>query len=250
MLVPIKHEKIYTIIIDQITELIKDRNLKPGDKLPSERELAQALSVSRASVRQAISAIAAKGMITVKQGDGTYVAEPSESNPSMQDLIINSLGDNLASQQINPVEIAEARRFLESEVARLCAIHAGEDICNKLQEILDETIPKIETSTDSNFFYTQNVKLHQLIAVGSQNKVYEIFTSSFIQLMNGNLWCWGKDHATNKMYHRKVNWQEHIELVDAIKNHDSERARDIMYKHMSSVVNEMGEIFNQNQQEE
>ena len=131
MLSPIKTEKLYTIISHQIEDLIEQEHLKPGDKLPSERELAQALSVSRTSVRQAISAIASKGLITVKQGDGTYVAEPVIKMP--KDIIIDSLGQSLASRQINPIEIAQARRLIESETAKLCALNADEKTCKKLR---------------------------------------------------------------------------------------------------------------------
>lgn len=240
MLSPIKTEKLYTIIIHQIEALIEQEHLKPGDKLPSERELAQALSVSRTSVRQAISAIASKGLITVKQGDGTYVAEPMNKVP--KDIIVDSLGQSLAARQINPIEIAQARRLIESETAKLCAINADEQICNKLRNIIAQS----KSFTGDNYpnFYNLNIELHRTIADGADNKVYKIFMECFIELMNGNLWYWGKEHSGNQRMWKDKNWEQHEDLVNAICNHNPELASQIMYDHMSTVVTEMSGVFN------
>lgn len=240
MLSPIKTEKLYTIISHQIEDLIEQEHLKPGDKLPSERELAQALSVSRTSVRQAISAIASKGLITVKQGDGTYVAEPVIKMP--KDIIIDSLGQSLASRQINPIEIAQARRLIESETAKLCALNADEKTCKKLRDIIASS--KSINEDKHVDFHDLNVELHRTIADGADNKVYKIFMECFIELMHGNLWYWGKEHSEDHHKWRAKNWAEHEELVDAICRHDPEAAERIMYEHMSTVVTEMQEVFN------
>ena len=237
---PIKTEKHYTIISQQIEDLIEAEHLQPGERLPSERELAQALSVSRTSVRQAISAIASKGLVRVKQGDGTFVAEPSDKMP--KDIIVDSLGKSLASQQINPIEIAEARRLVESEAAKLCAKNADEDICRRLREII---VQSKSIDADKHYgFYELNVKLHRIIAEGADNTVYKIFMECFIELMHGNLWYWGKEHSPDHGKWREKNWKEHEELVEAICNHDPESAARIMYEHMSTVVMEMQGVFN------
>ncbi len=239
MLTPIKTEKLYTIIIQQIEDLIEEKHLQPGDRLPSERDLAQALSVSRTSVRQAISAIASKGLVRVRQGEGTFVAEPANKMP--KDILVDSLGKSLAMQQINPVEIATARRLVETEVAGLCAENATDEICRKLNAIIDES--KQITEGTHKDFYDLNITLHRLIAEGSGNAVYKIFVECFIELMNGNLWYWGKEHSDAHCQRREKNWQEHEELVAAICNHDTAKAKQIMYSHMTTVIDEMSEVF-------
>lgn len=241
MLTPIKTEKIYTIIIQQITDMIEANHLQPGDKLPSERELAQKLSVSRTSVRQALSAIAAQGIIRVKQGGGTFIAEHHDPTNTTKEAFVESLSASLASQQINPIEIAQARRLVESEVAGLCALNADSDICKELTEIISKAKAADENSHET--FYELNNQLHTIIAKGSRNAVYYIFMQSFIQLMSGNLWFWGKEHSKDHRGIREKNWTEHEELVEAICRHESEKARLIMYNHLSTVVNEMTEVF-------
>ena len=76
---PIKTKKIYEEIMEQIRQMIAQGDLKPGDKLPSERELADTLGVSRTSVREALTALGALGIIDVKSGEGTFIRRSNDS---------------------------------------------------------------------------------------------------------------------------------------------------------------------------
>jgi DNA-binding FadR family transcriptional regulator len=239
MLKPIKTEKIYEIIVKQITDLIKEKQLRPGSRLPSEREIAATLSVSRASVRQAIAALAARGIVTVQQGDGTFISETYEGvlNPT---TLLQDLGQYLASEQISPKQIAEVRRLIETEAAGQCAIYADYDICKSLKKILQEASKDTIKEDD---FSRLNDEFHMLIAKGSKNRVYELLMKTFIELMNGNMWYYGKKHSSDREQRRKINWKQHALLTDAICNHDEHRARQIMQAHLNSVVIEMTEVF-------
>ena len=73
MFSPIKNTKVYEQVIDQIKEMINEGTLKKGDKLPSERDLAQQLNVGRTSIREAIRALEVIGLIDCKQGEGNYI---------------------------------------------------------------------------------------------------------------------------------------------------------------------------------
>ncbi|HBP64409.1 MAG TPA: GntR family transcriptional regulator, partial [Desulfosporosinus sp.] len=72
---PIRTKKIYEQIVEQIGILVADGKLKPGDRLPSERELVERFQVSRASIREAISALELMGLIEVRAGEGTYIRQ-------------------------------------------------------------------------------------------------------------------------------------------------------------------------------
>ena len=76
---PIKTRRIYEEIVDQLKMMIIQGNLKPGDKLPSERELSEQLGVSRSSVREALSALEAMSILDIRSGEGTFVRETSQS---------------------------------------------------------------------------------------------------------------------------------------------------------------------------
>lgn len=239
MLKPIKTEKIYEIIVKQITDLINENQLRPGSRLPSERDIAAKLSVSRASVRQAIAALAAKGIVTVQQGDGTYISEKHEGSLTPTTLL-QDLGQYLASEQISPRQIAEVRRLIETESAGQCAIHADAEVCNALSRIIQKA--GTDSLQDADFSQL-NDEFHMLIAKGSGNRVYELLMKTFIDLMNGNMWYYGKKHSRDREQRRKINWKQHALLTDAICNHDEFRARQIMQAHLNSVVIEMTEVF-------
>jgi DNA-binding FadR family transcriptional regulator len=233
MLEPIKTEKLYNLIMRRIFDLIKEENLKPGDKLPSERALATALSVSRASVRQAIAALSAKGAIVMRQGDGTYV-----SNPDAQTL--ESFGQFLAGSQIDPDEILEVRILVECEGARLCAIRADDQHLSLLQDILKEhekISPQWETPN------TLNKELHTAIVQGAQNKALLRITDVVWDIMRSNMWPLLKKETTNTREQMELHWRQHKEIVSAICLHDSDGAYKAMYSHLSTIKKDMDALI-------
>jgi GntR family transcriptional repressor for pyruvate dehydrogenase complex len=76
MLKAVKKTRVYEDIVSQVKELIAEGKLRPGDQLPSERELSEMFQVSRASVREAIRALESIRLIEIRQGEGTYIASP------------------------------------------------------------------------------------------------------------------------------------------------------------------------------
>jgi len=74
---PIKTRKIYEEIVEQLKDMLSRGELRPGDRLPSEREMAESLGVSRASVREALTALEAIGILDIRPGEGTYVKQTS-----------------------------------------------------------------------------------------------------------------------------------------------------------------------------
>ncbi|HHY46961.1 MAG TPA: FadR family transcriptional regulator, partial [Firmicutes bacterium] len=121
---PIGHKRAYLQIIEQIKALLRDGRLRPGDRLPSERLLAQQLNASRASVREALSAMELAGLVYSRKGSGTYISEEAMriSAAISPDL------ERLASDS-GPVEIIRAREVVEAGLAELAALNASaEDI--------------------------------------------------------------------------------------------------------------------------
>ena len=108
---PIKTKKIYEEIVEQIKELFAQGDLKPGDKLLSEREFAERLQVSRASVREALSALEAMGLIEIKPGEGTFIRQMGVSS------IIEPLALLLLMEKDQVFELFELRKILEVEAA-------------------------------------------------------------------------------------------------------------------------------------
>ena len=236
---PIKQNKIYEIIMEEITNIIGESNLKPGDKLPSERDIATLLSVSRASVRQAISALISKGILISKQGDGTYVADTCSDNGKN---IVEEISLSLASEQVSPVEIIEARRIVECEIARLCALRANHEIREKLVNVINKF-----DSYDPKKGSLKNLvnELHLTIAEGSNNRVLILMMKTILRLMTGNMWHLSRSiRPYNFEYSFDYHAMQQKEIVNAILSKNPDEAEKAMERFLDNIGDEMRLVFN------
>jgi DNA-binding FadR family transcriptional regulator len=228
MLEPIKTDKLYKLIMERISKLIDEEKLAPGDKLPSERELALSLSVSRASVRQAIVALAAKGLLVMRQGDGTYISDPGEEKGH----ILEGFGRFLSKTQLDPEDILESRILVECEASRLCTIRATDEQISKIKAI---HLSKIDADPDESGANTLlNRELHYAIAEGAQNQVLLMFMEVLWNTMEDNMWPLLKKESISKYERKKSHDQQHEAIVSAICARDGDKAYKAMYAHLSS----------------
>ena len=129
MLNPVKNIKVYEAIIEQIKDSVKNGELKSGDKLPSERELAEKLQVSRTSVREALKALSMLGLIDSKHGDGNFI----KSN--VEDCLLEPLSVVFLLIGNRNEEIFQLRRIIEPEAAAIAANNITEYELNELRLI-------------------------------------------------------------------------------------------------------------------
>lgn len=135
MLEPIKRTRLYESVFKQILDLIKDGSLKPGDRLPTERDLSAKLNVSRTSIREALRALEMMGYIDTRvgTGGGTFIKEVTIDN------IINPLTRLLNSYKKKEfiLELIEVRIIFETATAKLAARRCDEDDLRNIQESMD-----------------------------------------------------------------------------------------------------------------
>jgi GntR family transcriptional repressor for pyruvate dehydrogenase complex len=125
--------RLYESVIEQIMNLIKNNKLKPGDKLPPERELAGRLSISRGSLREAFRVLESRGIIKSKPGGGRYIREIRKNGHNNTENIILSL------EKSSILELLEAREIFEVKIVKLTAQKAtAEDI-----ELIEEALNKM-----------------------------------------------------------------------------------------------------------
>ena len=156
----IKRESTLEVIVQQIKDQIKKGILKPGEKLPSERKLADLLRVSRASIREAIQALAFSGYLEVNQGKGTFITESAVK----YDEICNFFS-RLSDYSLN--YLMEVRIMLEGEFARLATLRATKDEIDEIVRMYNE----ISNSKDLNTFVVKDLGLHLTIAKATHNPV-------------------------------------------------------------------------------
>ena len=158
----VKQHRIFQDIVEQVRRLLDDGRLKPGDQLPSERELSETFQVSRASVREAIRALESMGLIEIRSGEGTYVASPADS-------LVSPLASAFRLRKDALREIFEARRIIEPEIAALAAQRATPSQVDALEAILKDQSRQIANGESG---MEADTVFHSTLAQAAGNKVF------------------------------------------------------------------------------
>src|SRR5271168_1919998 len=132
----VRMNKVYEEVAKQIERLIL-KKLQPGDKLPSERELAETLKVSRSSIRDAIRSLELMGLVEPRQGMGTIVREASSES------VLNPFAGALKRRRELVSELLDFRRMLEPPLAARAATHASADEISEMEDILQRQEEKL-----------------------------------------------------------------------------------------------------------
>jgi len=216
----IKRQSTLEVIIQQIKSQIKKGILKPGEKLPSERKLADLLGVSRASVREAIQALAFSGYLEVIQGKGTYILEIA----TKYDEIVNFFSE-FSNYSLD--YLMEARIMLEGEFARLAALNAKQEEIDIIEKIFSE----ICNSKDVNTFFVKDLELHLTIAKATHNP----FMNGLMKIIGEMLYKETRKIIEGSKNIMKNNIETIKGIVQAIKQRNSDKAKEMMIKHIKDV---------------
>jgi len=221
----IKRESTLEIIVQQIKLQIKNGSLKPGEKLPSERKLANLLGVSRASVREAIQALAYSGYLEVIQGKGTYVLDMA----AKYDEIVNFLSE-FSNYSVD--YLMEARMIIEGELARLAAMNASQGEIDLMQKI----VRKISHTRDANSFFVKDLELHLTIAKASHNPVL----NGLMKIIGELIYKETESILEASKEYCERNLKNIKDLVKAIKEKDAIKAKQLMIEHISNIKSSLG----------
>lgn len=164
---------------EQLQELIVQRRLKPGDRLPSERELGEVLCVSRTVVREAVRTLSAKGLLEVRGAAGTFVCEPSG------DVISELLSIFMSHTEAGDVShghVHEMRRVLEIEMAGLAAQRRDDQDLDEMRSLVDQ-VSKPGISRED--YVRVDVGFHKAVAHASKNPLFPIVLGSIENLLVG-----------------------------------------------------------------
>lgn len=230
----IKPEKLYMVIMDEISRWIEDNHLCPGDRIPSERTLAESLSVSRTSVRLAITAMVERGVLTIHRGSGIFV------NGNEHCRLDERLLMNMAISQISSRQIVAARRLIECETVFLCAKNADDLFCSRLNSLLERR-RIAEDRGDS--YDNMNREFHLAIAEGSENYVYLLLMKKIVGYMKECMWMYANARQLSGLDTLNLHLDQHEEIAKAICSHDANHAREIMSIHILDSDSEMSMLF-------
>ncbi len=206
-----------------IIQFIKNNSMTAGDKLPTEYELADKLSVGRSTIREAVKALASRNILKIKQGSGTFIS-------SDMGIVKDPLGLSLINNDISlAFDMINVRLIFEPEMAALAAINATDDDC----AAIDGACTTVEKLINSNTAYSkEDSRFHEAVARASGNKVIDRINKVINSSIQKNIFVTEDAlRGDTLIYHRQI--------ADAIKEHDSIGARCGMITHLNILRNYM-----------
>ena len=218
---PVGQERVSSEIVHQIERLILEGVLRPGDRLPAERDLAGEFGVSRPTLREALALLEASGLLTARQGGGTYVADVMHS--IFGEPIIRLFGKHEKATG----DYLEFREGIESITARYAALRATPEEIADLEVKLQKCN---ETTGDVKEYLTADFDFHYTIAKITKNDL--LIQSMFVV----KKYCY---EALVKYVDKAISvdgTKRHKGILEAIKNHDPDAAEDHMNKHILKVI--------------
>jgi GntR family transcriptional repressor for pyruvate dehydrogenase complex len=219
---PVRSSKVYEQIAEQIEQRILSGKLRSGDRLPTERELAEQFQASRTAVREAMKTLAQKGLVDMRPGRGTIVIDGTSQ------AMRHSLGLMMRVGRANgSEELVEVREILEPEIAALAAARATEEHIDALQEavkVMDASLDNADTyiAADNDF--------HRALAKATQNTLILTFVDSIVDLLSEqrkHIFSVAGGSARGQMHHKLI--------LETILHHDPEAARAAMRAHLQQV---------------
>jgi len=211
-------------VVEDVQRLILDGGLRPGDRLPAEKELAAELGVSRGSLREGVRALVVLGILEARHGDGTYVTDLDAATLLAPLAFLADLPGDQAP-------LHAVRAVLETEAAGLAAMHLTDAHLARARAALDDTARAlVATRTDPARLAAADLAFHRAIADGSGNTVL----SALLDALAGGharrrVWDELHDLAGDRTF------EDHDAILAAVAARDPDRARLRMAMHMVAV---------------
>lgn len=231
---PVRPQRVADAVLGQIEGMILEGSLKPGQKLPTERELAKQFEVSRPSVREALQKLAARGLLVSRQGGGTYVSV------EIGEAFADSVMDLFGSHPEFHYDLLEFRHALEGISAYYAALRSTEADKRILQKRFDELVatypemdPELEAEADAAFHLTISEAAHNVVLLHSMRGLFSMLERSIVDNLSS---LFERPGARDQLYN------QHKALLDAILDGDAELAQQRSHEHLVFVEDSLLEM--------
>jgi len=208
--------------LESLRAYIAEGSFTPGDRLPAERELTEALGTKRATLRRALDRLEQEGVIWRHVGKGTFLSEPREEMPS------NWLGE--VSRQLTPVKMMRARLSIEPAIAREAAINASGEALARIMRAVEGA----EDAVDWAGYEAMDDEFHRAVAAATDNPLLVALFDQLNAVQRAVAWN-SVVRETERPARSHSSFAEHREIADAIAARDHARAHEAMRKHIGSV---------------
>ena len=218
-----KFSRISQNIVQQIRQAILQGKLKPGDRLPPEKELAEDFGVSKASLREAFRALEALGLLGVRQGvsGGAFIREVDEK------IARDALTNYLYFHNPSIAELSQLRSIIEPQLAEIAALEASEEELDQLEEGLQELKSSL---SQEQFNHEVEIDFHRRIAAIAKNPFICLIMDAVRDMLVGIKDLIQTDHV----FSEKVFFA-HERILNALRERDPQKARIEMFRHVKDV---------------
>ncbi len=221
----VKRTKISEEIANQIKRLITDGKLKPGDRLPPERELIKQLGVSRPSLREALNSLVTIGLLEVRQAKRTFVKSVTSK------LIEDPISLLIKADEQKVFDLIEVRKAIETWAAYHAAQKASQEDIEKLDALLKEMKKAFE---EGRSWEKEDADFHLAIAQSTHNTIQVHIMSSIYDLLRQSM---AKIFIKREQVKKLID--HHHQIFLAIKNRAPEKARQKTLDHLNYVESEL-----------
>jgi GntR family transcriptional repressor for pyruvate dehydrogenase complex len=220
-------ERKSTLAADQIVAAIKAGALRPGDKLPPERELADLMGVSRNSVREAISALCVAGIVRTRVGDGTYIAPPQRQPSSSAIATLRSLG-------IDVLDIWRAKQEIETLLLTEAVQRVTDDDIRALESIIEHMAGAIPRGAYQGYSLS-NISFHMRIADIAEHPVLERAENFLLRITQQIYRPEDSTLSTFVQDHLYRSYLTHSEILEVLRERRAADASGVMESHFDEV---------------
>lgn len=219
-------------VADQLLQLVRERKLQPGQRLPAERQLAQELGVSRAALREAIQRLSSRGILESRIGSGNFLRAPY---PLWSDQAISSLVPLMRDDPQYRYDVLEARQILEVGTACLAAQRATDNDRDRIRRCFDEMLHH-QNMHDVDNAARADTQFHLAIAEASHNIVVVQAMRSLFEMVLNTVTQNRREmfvHKDPKVLARLT--EQHYNLMQAILSGEPEQAKAVIGEHLTFV---------------
>jgi GntR family transcriptional repressor for pyruvate dehydrogenase complex len=222
-----RHDPLYEKIALHIESLVSAGKLQPGNRLPSERELAEGLGVGRGVVREAVKLLAERGLVTVSPGRGTFV---SGLDPKLHS---EQLGRLFRRGDYSYGDLHRVRQILEVEIAGLAAQKATPTDLEKMRQAIAEMDATVSPFSQAEFIKADTA-FHAALAEATHNSVFPLLMDMLMDLLEEPRFLMSQTPgvpARSQVHHKQI--------FESVQRGDAATARQAMWQHTQQVAEDM-----------
>ena len=225
--------RLYQEIGNELKSLLKSGTYKIGERLPPERDIAEAFNVSRTVVREALIMLELENLVVVKKGSGVYVIGLPDDELSEKDKKIEE-------DDLGPFELLQARQLIESNIAAFAASQIVKADIIELRAILEQERQMLEQGMLDD--YSADEMFHIAIARATKNSVLEGLLADLWQKRSASkMWDQLHNRITDHSYRKKWLY-DHEKILQALQVKDAKTARHAMWQHLENVKQTLMEV--------